>query len=174
MNRGFTLVELLGVIVIIGLLSGIILPQINGMREKGRDTERITDVKKMQTSLERYFDRNGEYPDVGSSKTYAVSGDSGDPSCYSGDSIAFPDSGLINLVNQGLISSLPRDPINESNHCYLYRKNYTCSGNMPSGQTTGYVLLFKPENFDTFGGDNGGENGALNWDDNNDWLCVES
>jgi prepilin-type N-terminal cleavage/methylation domain-containing protein len=62
LKSGFTLVELLVVIFIIGLLSAIIFPGFAGMREKARDTERMTDVRQIQNALEQYFNRHGEYP----------------------------------------------------------------------------------------------------------------
>ncbi len=166
MNKGFTLVELLTAIFIIAVLSAIVLPSLNGMRERQRDTKRITDLKNLQVALERYFDRNGEYPDTGA--TYAVSGDA---SCYeSPEGVSFSQSGLKELLAQNLISSLPSDPKNVNNYCYLYRKNYTCSG---ATRQNYYALLFKPENFDTFGGTSGGEYDTKNWHQNNNWLCLE-
>ena len=62
-RNGFTLIELLVVIFIIGLLSAIIFPRFAVMREKARDTERITDVRQIQNALEVYYNRQNRYPD---------------------------------------------------------------------------------------------------------------
>jgi general secretion pathway protein G len=64
MNRkqGFTLVEVLIVISIIGLLASIILVGLGGFRAKGRDTRRITDLRSVQTALELYYTKFSEYP----------------------------------------------------------------------------------------------------------------
>ncbi|MFZ5425213.1 MAG: type II secretion system protein [Patescibacteria group bacterium] len=67
-TKGFTLIELLLVIVIISVLSGLILAVLNssGIRSKGRDTQRISDLQKIQTALEIYFAENLRYPTTGS------------------------------------------------------------------------------------------------------------
>ncbi len=59
---GFTLVELLVVISIIGLLSSIVLTTVNSARAKARDARRIADFKQIQTALEFYYDKYGVYP----------------------------------------------------------------------------------------------------------------
>lgn len=62
-NTGFTLVELLVVVLIISILSGLILGVLNpaGIRAKSRDAQRASDLKKLQTALELYFADNRSY-----------------------------------------------------------------------------------------------------------------
>lgn len=59
---GFTLIELLVVIAIIGILSSVVLTNLNSARTKARDAKRITDVKQLQLALELYYDVNRVYP----------------------------------------------------------------------------------------------------------------
>ncbi len=64
--RGFTLVEVLTVIAIIGLLASIILVGLGTFRAKGRDTRRIADLRVTQTALELYYTKFNVYPEDGS------------------------------------------------------------------------------------------------------------
>ena len=61
-KKGFTIIELLVVISIIGLLSTISVIALNGARQKSRDAKRVGDMKQLQTSLELYFNDNSRYP----------------------------------------------------------------------------------------------------------------
>lgn len=55
-NKGFTILELLIVIAIIGILAAIILASLNTARQKSRDARRIEDIKQIQNALALYFE----------------------------------------------------------------------------------------------------------------------
>lgn len=61
-ERGFTLVELLVVMIIIGILTSIIAGNFVGTRVKARDARRKSDLEQMQHSLEAYYNDHGQYP----------------------------------------------------------------------------------------------------------------
>lgn len=63
-QKGFTLVEMIIVTVIIGILAGIVITVINipRVQAKSRDSKRIGDLKRIQTALELYFADNRGYP----------------------------------------------------------------------------------------------------------------
>jgi prepilin-type N-terminal cleavage/methylation domain-containing protein len=65
-KKSFTLIELLVVIAIIGLLSSIILVSMNGVRERARDTQRLSNMEQLSLSLEMYISDNSSYPEENS------------------------------------------------------------------------------------------------------------
>ncbi len=64
---GFTLVEVLIVVAIIGLLASVILVGLGGFRARGRDARRIADLREVQNGLELYYTKNNSYPPAGGS-----------------------------------------------------------------------------------------------------------
>ncbi len=61
-QKGFTIIELLVVIVIIGILVALALPQLFAAQARGRDADRKNDMKNLQQKLETYFNDNDYYP----------------------------------------------------------------------------------------------------------------
>lgn len=62
---GFTIVELLIVIVVIGVLAAITIVAYNNIQQRGRDAERTSDVKQLKKSLELFYAEKNYYPSVG-------------------------------------------------------------------------------------------------------------
>lgn len=60
-NEGFTIVELLIVIVVIGILAVLVLNTFQGVQGRARDTERKTDINAIHTQLEVFYNDNGYY-----------------------------------------------------------------------------------------------------------------
>ena len=61
-QQGFTIVELLIVIVVIGILAALVITTYTGIQAKARNSKRQTDIQSVQTQLEAYFAQNGHYP----------------------------------------------------------------------------------------------------------------
>lgn len=97
-RRGFTIFELLVVVAIMILLAAVIIPNLVGMRDTARDTERVTDVKRIQIAVEEYFDINANYP-----------------------------SNMDELVTEGVLRTKPEDPLNRGDYVYSYAEN-ACGG----------------------------------------------
>lgn len=61
-GKGFTIVELLIVIVVIGILALLVITTYSGIQSKARNSKRQTDLQSLQTQLEAFFSQNGYYP----------------------------------------------------------------------------------------------------------------
>ncbi|KKW47412.1 MAG: Type II secretion system protein G [Parcubacteria group bacterium GW2011_GWA1_59_11] len=62
MRKGFTLIEMLIVVAIIGLLAGAVLVGLGPVQKGGRDARRVSDLRQLQNGLELYYSRNSMYP----------------------------------------------------------------------------------------------------------------
>ncbi len=61
-NLGFTLIELMVVIVILGILAGLIVPRIMNRPEEARRTKAVLQIEGLETALKLYKLDNGSYP----------------------------------------------------------------------------------------------------------------
>ena len=61
-DRGFTLVELLIVIVILGILATVTVFAVRGIADKGQDSACDADQKVLETAVETYYANGGAAP----------------------------------------------------------------------------------------------------------------
>ncbi|MFA5003674.1 MAG: type II secretion system protein [Candidatus Saccharimonadales bacterium] len=61
-SKGFTIVELLIVIVVIGILATLVIVTFAGIQQKARDTKRKTDVNALDSHIEAFYASTGNYP----------------------------------------------------------------------------------------------------------------
>jgi general secretion pathway protein G len=61
-NGGFTLIELMVVIVILGVLAGLIVPRIMGRPDEARQLKAKMQIESLETALKLYKLDNGAYP----------------------------------------------------------------------------------------------------------------
>lgn len=61
-SRGFTLIELMVVVVILGILAGLIIPRIMGRPEEAKQLKAKMQIEQLEQALKLYYLDNGEYP----------------------------------------------------------------------------------------------------------------
>lgn len=61
-QKGFTIIELLVVIVIIGILIALALPNLFAAQARGRDSDRKNELKNLKQKLETHYSDNNAYP----------------------------------------------------------------------------------------------------------------
>jgi len=61
-SRGFTLIELMVVIVILGILAGLVLPRFMGRTEEAKKTKARLQIENLEGALKLYKLDTGTYP----------------------------------------------------------------------------------------------------------------
>lgn len=128
-NGGFTIVELLIVIVVIGILAAITITAFNGIQERARNNQTISAVKEYSKLFRAYALDYQTYPNGGSN--YCLG--SGYPSNLCWDARAYTPSAVAETEIKKYTSSLPnpstkrvyRNTTDESRSGILYVNNYT-------------------------------------------------
>jgi len=137
-SRGFTLVELMIVIAIIGILAAALFPSMTGYLKRSRDTARASHLKDISNALGAYYADQEKYPSRAGN-------------CFGTDTVTF--SGNTAYLPKGL----PTDPVAaRTNENGCAGKNYGYNTGTVAGGTAGnaYQLTSLFENA------NGGNTGA--------------
>lgn len=106
-QRGFTIVELLIVVVVIAILAAITGVAYNGIQGRARDSQRRADARTIIKALGIYKVTNGTYP-------------AATPGCWeSSNAASFMEYLLSGSAGTG-ISKVPVDPTNSGVYYYSY------------------------------------------------------
>jgi prepilin-type N-terminal cleavage/methylation domain-containing protein len=121
--QGFTIVELLIVIVVIAILAAMVIVAYNGIQERARNTIRINDMKSVQRLIEAYNVEKGEYPKTTNNpkSNWRAADVRTDDNCYNGSSTAE----WIPNITSTLPQSNPEGGkgVDGVTGCYLYVSN---------------------------------------------------
>ena len=138
-QNGFTIVELLIVIVVIGILAAITIVAFNGVQARARDSERVSEIKSIHKKLEIYHAEKGYYPTSTQMMNATFRQDMG----LSVGTLTPPGSGS----SLGYCWSNAPD-----RYCYVSRRavpvagNYDCTGSVDPNETCiSYALSYRLE-----------------------------
>jgi len=145
-NTGFTIVELLIVIVVIGILAAITIVAYSGIQQRARDSQRDSDIATVAKALELYYVDNGQFP---------VIAPNGSTATGMGNYWAVTTDGSWSALASALvpkyISKLPEEPIVQTNADprfgvamgYAYYANTSTYCGKATFQM--YILVYKRE-----------------------------
>ena len=103
-KQGFTIIELLVVMVVIGILVTIMIVSYTGIQQRARDSERSSDVTQIRVALDKYRADQSSYPDV----------------CSGGDNVECSVTSLATVLSPYL-KTIPHDPRNVLDSAMDYR-----------------------------------------------------
>lgn len=136
--RGFTIIELLIVIVVIAILATISIVAYTGIQARARDNMTYSSVKDITKMLELYKIDHGHYP----MSSYASDDANG---CINDDGWSYSWSAntgtwLAPLVSSGIATTVPTPPNNTCDHYIAYSYHYQEYSNCSSYPHNGYFL----------------------------------
>jgi len=130
-QSGFTIVELLIVIVVIGILAAITIVAYNGVQQRARDSRRASDATTILKALELYKTANAMYP--------AATSTAGTGSYEASTETA----GTFMEYLQPIINFVPVDPTNDASHYFrYYRYNVASLATYGCDATRGNLMVF--------------------------------
>jgi general secretion pathway protein G len=96
-QRGFTLLEIMVVIVILGILASLVVPNLMGNKEKADRQKAVSDITALENALDMYKLDNSVYPNTEQGLDALVTKPTSQPEPR-------------NYRDDGYIKRLPKDP----------------------------------------------------------------
>lgn len=124
-SHGFTIVELLIVVVIIGILAAIVVVAYNGLTSQAKVSKVHSDISQVNKQIQVYQTLNGEYPVTSSTMTSGatVRVDANCP--YAGATVTSTAQWVPGLSVALPQSDTSMDGVGGGNGCYVYLSNGT-------------------------------------------------
>ena len=124
-SKGFTLIEMLIVIVVIAILALIVIPRLLGAGRKAKEATLRGDLHQIRNAIQQFEADCGDYPAALTQLMTAPSGDGGtdialDVAGWQGPYLRTPDG------------AMPKDPFTDSSTTWAYDPP---TGNVTSGST---------------------------------------
>jgi|GEM_PF-172343 len=168
LRQGFTLVEVLIVIVVVAILAATSVAAYSGVQGRARDSQRVDDMDSIVKALEMYKIQTGNYPAASSTNTIAS---------WEVSSIN-PSQFLSSLKTAGVATTIPVDPINNSTSNlkgFLYRYyRYNAGTNGCDPARGAYYVLVVGSAESAAGGQLGSSLGfqcsGRNWNTEGGWV----
>ncbi len=101
-QAGFTLMELLVVVAVVGILAAIVVPQFKNAPQKAREAVLKTNLHTMREAFDQYFADKAHYPES-----------------------------LETLVEEGYLRSVPKDPFTSSTTTWVFTQAETGEDSLP-------------------------------------------
>ncbi|MFY9457696.1 MAG: type II secretion system protein [Candidatus Spechtbacterales bacterium] len=121
-GQGFTLIELMVVITIIGILASIVLVSLDSARVKARDVRRLADLRQVVLGLEFYTDEYRHFPPIGAATTAAARWQKL-KECLEGQAACADNSQSVQIM-----AIVPQDPLGTGTFQYDYSPNASQGG----------------------------------------------
>ena len=142
-TSGFSLIELVVVILIMTILAGVVVPQVINRQAAARDARRLADLRVVRDAIEQYYLDTGEFPPA------ARNG------AFGGWDVSHDGNFIPTLVDEGYLRQAVNDPLADDTYHYRYyvygRGSYGCVSDGPY-----YVLGVRNFEAEKTGQDNPG------------------
>ena len=125
-RKAFTLVEILIVVVILGILAAIVVPQFTNATQDAQAGNIQTQLDTLNNQIELFRDRNNAYPNSNNLVGYD----------------------WLEMINQGYLKSAPKNPYNGSSTVAAMGSSAPATDGWHWGQDPNNIYFLGATNFD--------------------------